>query len=401
MLGLTIRHLLAFHIILECKYGGLYYYDLKKSKSMKRYFVIFYKHKRYTRNVAYYCLTLFLMLEMCSCGSSSSPVEEKLTVEQAIDTFSDLSPTEGAHFYMDNREQYPFLDTLYVSYVIPIVGECCFDTIKMVKDVVGKTPADSALLPSYAKERKTYLAQIDKEIKENAVLQKQTFVNCIIPTMQVEIDSLLEEDMDKVIDKYAGGFLNIRKLKFFFGTDSKDFAELWNKNIDNEKYTKCVAKYIDTYLDSLAVMRNDYYVDIVNSGEFESDSRISQATMDLLLAKKCVRQVDEFTKNEIGDMSVSIFKDFVVPAVLGASTGGVGTMASWVYDAGNLCYDVKVSLDDIKSQKLEPEDVLKYACMENIGFQIRQAYLKYYTQRVFRNIDENSQKLYESIEEKL
>lgn len=363
-------------------------------------FVLFCKYK-VIRNIVCFFLTFVLVLGMSSCGTTSSPVEEKLTVEQAIDSFSKLSPSEGARFYVDNRDQYPFLDTLYVSYVIPIVGECCFDTIKMVRDVVGKTPADSALLPSYAQTRKRYLTQIDKEIKENAVLQKQAFVNCIIPAMQVEIDSLLEEDMDKVIDKYAGGFLNFRKLKFFFGTDSKDFADLWNQNIDNDKYTNCVAKYIDTYLDSLAVMRNDYYKDVVNNGEFESDSRISQATMDLLLAKKCVKQVDEFTKNEIGDMSVSIIKDFIVPAVLGASTGGVGAVASWAYDAGNLGYDVKVTMDDIKSQKMEPEDVLKYACMENIGFQIRQAYLKFYTQRVFKNIDENSQKLYESIEEKL
>ena len=47
------------------------------------------------------------------------------------------------------------------------------------------------------------------------------------------------------------------------------------------------------------------------------------------------------------------------------------------------------------------EEVIKYACMENIGFQIRQAYLKYYTERVFRNIDENSDKLYNIISENL
>lgn len=192
---------------------------------MKRNFKNIYRQKI---DVNVVCLfgALFILLWMNSCSSSSSPVEENLTVEQAIDTFSDLSPSDGAHFYVNNRGQYPFLDTLYVSYVIPIVGECSFDTIKAVKNVVEKTPADSALLPSYSQERKKYLVQIDKEIKENAVLQKQAFVNCIIPAMQVEIDSLLEEDMDKVMDKYAGGFLNFRKLKFFFGTDSNDFTSV-------------------------------------------------------------------------------------------------------------------------------------------------------------------------------
>ena len=100
-------------------------------------------------------------------------------------------------------------------------------------------------------------------------------------------------------------------------------------------------------------------------------------------------------------MTTSFLKDWVAPTILGVFTGGAGTAVSWAYDAGNFLYDVKVTLDDIKSQKLDSDEVVKYACMENIGFQIRQAYLKYYTERVFRNIDENSDKLYNIISENL
>lgn len=42
------------------------------------------------------------------------------------------------------------------------------------------------------------------------------------------------------------------------------------RTIDNDKYTECVAKYINTYLDSLAVQRNNYYNDIIENGDFES-----------------------------------------------------------------------------------------------------------------------------------
>ena len=58
-------------------------------------------------------------------------------------------------------------------------------------------------------------------------------------------------------------------------------------------------------------------------------------------------------------------------------------------------------LSSIIKENVSFEEVIKYACMENIGFQIRQAYLKYYTERVFRNIDENSDKLYNIISENL
>lgn len=349
--------------------------------------------------VALLCFSILIGLSSCSLNSSSE--EPYLTPEIAINQLAELSPTEGAQFFVNNREQYPFLDTLYVDNIVPIVGQCSFDTINAVKKCVEKTPADDALSPYYNETREDYLAGLNQEIKENAISQKKAFVDYIVPAMQVEIDSLLEVDMSEVMSKYSGGFMNWRKLKFWFGTGSDDFEKIWNENIDNDKYTECVAKYINTYLDSLAVQRNNYYNDIIENGDFESETRISQATMDLLLAKKCVREVKKFTEKEKDEMTTSFLKDWVAPTILGAFSGGVGTVVSWAYDAGNFLYDVKVTLDDIKSQKLDFEEVIKYACMENIGFQIRQAYLKYYTERVFRNIDENSDKLYNIISENL
>ncbi|MBU9909128.1 hypothetical protein KTQ96_14495 [Prevotella copri] len=349
--------------------------------------------------VALLCFSILIGLSSCSLNSSSE--EPYLTPEIAINQLAELSPTEGAQFFVNNREQYPFLDTLYVDNIVPIVGQCSFDTINAVKKCVEKTSADDALSPYYNETREDYLAGLNQEIKENAISQKKAFVDYIVPAMQVEIDSLLEVDMSEVMSKYSGGFMNWRKLKFWFGTGSDDFEKIWNENIDNDKYTECVAKYINTYLDSLAVQRNNYYNDIIENGDFESETRISQATMDLLLAKKCVCEVKKFTEKEKDEMTTSFLKDWVAPTILGAFSGGVGTVVSWAYDAGNFLYDVKVTLDDIKSQKLDSEEVIKYACMENIGFQIRQAYLKYYTERVFRNIDENSDKLYNIISENL
>ena len=347
-------------------------------------------------------ICFIVLVAFSSCNVSSSSTEDiELTPEKAIGKLADLSPTEGAQFFVDNRAQYSFLDTLYTDNIVPIIGQCSFDTIKAVKEVIEDTPANVALFPLYNNARNAYLESLHQEIRNNANSQKKAFVDYMIPAMQVEIDSLLEVDMGEVMSKYSGGFMNWRKLKFFFGTGSDDFEKIWNENIDNDKYTECVAKYIDTYLDSLSVQRDNYYKDIVGKGEFESESRISQATMDLLLAKKCVREVKKFTEKEKAEMTTSFLKDWVTPTILGVFTGGVGAAVSWAYDAGNLLYDVKVTIDDIKSQKLDSDEVVKYACMENIGFQIRQAYLKYYTERVFKNIDENSDKLYNSISENL
>ena len=307
-------------------------------------------------------ICFIVLVAFSSCNVSSSSTEDiELTPEKAIGKLADLSPTEGAQFFVDNRAQYSFLDTLYTDNIVPIIGQCSFDTIKAVKEVIEDTPANVALFPLYNNARNAYLESLHQEIRNNANSQKKAFVDYMIPAMQVEIDSLLEVDMGEVMSKYSGGFMNWRKLKFFFGTGSDDFEKIWNENIDNDKYTECVAKYIDTYLDSLSVQRDNYYKDIVGKGEFESESRISQATMDLLLAKKCVREVKKFTEKEKAEMTTSFLKDWVTPTILGAFTGGVGAAVSWAYDAGNLLYDVKVTIDDIKSQKLDSDEVVKYA----------------------------------------
>lgn len=340
-------------------------------------------------------LPLFVFVILTSCGGSSGTM--MLTTQEAMDNFEKLSPIEGAQYLVENHEDFPFLDTLYVDSIMPVVLQCDYYDIKGVLDIIGDSLAGENYAEDLLQIRNDYLEKIHEEVFSTAELQKQTFIDCVLQSMQVEVDSMLNDDMDEVIDKYAGGFMNWRKLKFFFGTDSEKFVELWNKHIDNDKYTECVAKYINTYLDSLADYRNRYYQDVVGEGDFESGNRISQATMDLLLAKKCVKQVKQFTESEKSDITSDVLKDWVAPIVLGAVSGG----ASVVYDVATFAYDMKVTLDDIKSQKIEPEDQLKYICMENIGFQVREAYLKYYTERVLKNIDDNTESLYEQIKKNL
>lgn len=346
-----------------------------------------------------FAIDLCVIAALTSCsgmfGTSS------LTAQEAMDKFEGLAPIEGAQYLVDHHEEYPFLDTLYVDSIMPVVLQCDYYDIKGVLDIIGDTLAGVSFAEGLQDVRQVYLEKIHDEVFATAELQKQTFIDCVLQSMQVEVDSMLNDDMDEVIDDYAGGIFNWKKLKFFFGTGSDDFVEHWNKHIDNDKYTECVAKYINTYLDSLADYRNRYYQDIVGGGEFESENRISQAAMDLLLAKKCVKQVKQFTESEKSDITADVLKDWVAPAILGAVTGGASTVVTGLYEVSTFAYDMKVTLDDIKAQKVEPEDQLKYICMENIGFQVREAYLKYYTERVLKNIDANTESLYEQIKKNL
>ena len=94
--------------------------------------------------------TLFIcfvvLIGFSSCNFSSSSTEDiELTPEEAIGKLADLSPTEGAHFFVDNRSQYSFLDTLYTDNIVPIIGQCSFDFTFALSDInYKKSISDSA-----------------------------------------------------------------------------------------------------------------------------------------------------------------------------------------------------------------------------------------------------------------
>ena len=79
--------------------------------------------------------------------------------------------------------------------------------------------------------RKEYLQNIQTEIISYSQLQKKLFKDEIFPLMEFELDSMLTADVENLINEYAGGFLNYRKLKFFFGKDRTEFEKLWKENI--------------------------------------------------------------------------------------------------------------------------------------------------------------------------
>ena len=56
-------------------------------------------------------ICFIVLVAFSSCNVSSSSTEDiELTPEKAIGKLADISPTEGAQFFVDNRAQYSFLD---------------------------------------------------------------------------------------------------------------------------------------------------------------------------------------------------------------------------------------------------------------------------------------------------
>ena len=163
--------------------------------------------------------------------------------------FKELTPKEGAEYYMDNRDDYSFLDTLYRDSIMPAVLSCNYFDMDSVAHVLKGTTFEKGIQPVRDQKRNTLINQIEEELSSNSNKQCQAFQECYLPSLEMSIDSMLQEDVSDIMDDYAGGFLNYKKLSFFFGRNRNDFKKMFWEKFDTLKYQDQIKSYINNFFN--------------------------------------------------------------------------------------------------------------------------------------------------------
>ena len=307
--------------------------------------------------------------------------------------FLGMSPEQGAIFYANNRLKYSFLDSFYRDSVLPAIMNCSYNELKNVNAALKNTPLTETVQSYFSDIRNIYLKDIHAEILNNTHLQKQIFEQEVLPLMEIELNSIVTDDMEKVIDKYAGGFLNYRKLKFFFGNNGKDFKELWNKYIHVQSYNEHMNKYIEAYLDSICKFQKDYLY-FVTGRKINKNLEIDMPHISINISSDIIGQVNDFTTGEKMAMTTELIKDYAAPVIIGAFTGGVGSI---IYEIGNTSYDMYDLYQDIENEMIEPEEQLLSVCVEEINDKIKKQYFQAVQNAVIDRIESSNQVLYNLI----
>lgn len=344
------------------------------------------------RNIFFIILLILTTIISTSCQNSKNE-EESLTKENAMSFFRELSPERGAFFYAQNRTKYTFLDSFYTDSIFPAVALCSYQELKKVTYSLKSTPLQD-ITDEYFKEVKSqYLQDIQVEIREYAQLQKQLFETEIYPLMEIELDSMLNADITKIIDRYAGGFLNYRKLEFFIGKDSKKFEKLWKEYINPQSYNDHINKYIQAYMDSISEFQKQYFYDVTGR-KIEKKLEISVPEISMNISSDILKQVDYFTSGEKVTMTTELIKDYATPIAVGLATGGIGTL---IYEVGNTAYDIHQIYKDIENQKIEPEEQLLSVCIEELNKNIEETCLQEYKLKVLERIESSNEILFNLI----
>ena len=339
-------------------------------------------------------LLLFVVLFVQTLFSCKGEKQEvPLSKENAMQKFMEMSPERGAFFYAKNRLTYSFLDSFYMDSIFPAIAFCNYKELKNINISLRSTPLGEAMNAYFHDVRKEYLQNIQTEIISYSQLQKKIFKDEIFPLMEFELDSILTVDVENLIDKYAGGFLNYRKLEFFFGKDRTEFEKLWKENIHPQSYNDFLNKYVQTYFDSISVFQKEYF-HAVTGRNVEKELNVDVPQISIEVSSNILNQVDVFTSGERMTMTTELIKDYAAPIAVGLVTGGVGSV---LYEIGNTAYDVYGIWKDIENQVVEPEEQLLSVCVEEMSNNIGIAYMKKVEQEILSRIDSSNEVLFNLI----
>jgi hypothetical protein len=306
--------------------------------------------------------------------------------------FIDLSPVEGAKFYATNRGKYNFLDSIYGNTILPIIKDCNYYELREIALLLKNTPFYESATRLYELSKKQYVLSISKEIQANCNLEKETFNKAILPSIEMDIDSMLEKDMKEILSKYSGGILNYRKLSFFFGRDKNDFKKMFWDKFDENKYIQHISKHIQAYLDLTSEKQNSFCKTITGL-EFNEPMNISYPKLVVGLSKSSIKHVAKYTLGEKDEIVQDVLENWVAPIAIGAVSGGLGT----IYDISSMAYDVKVSMDEVKAEKIDPDDMVRYVCANDISYQIKNFFLNICTTKVKKALNKSNKQLLNTI----
>lgn len=339
------------------------------------------------------CLLGIIVWSTYKCCPQLFIQEKTLTRAEVLDSLSSKTPYEGALFYVNNRNNIEFLDSIYENTVMPAMESCDYLELKEVSRVLKKTKYNNTISTWMEAKRPKFLQEINAEIAHNEQVEISAVDNCIIPTLELELDSLIENNVDDILNSYSGGVFNYRKLAFLVGRDSSKFVSIFDENVDVMGFGKTVSEYARNYMYIISHQQNEY-CKALTGNIFNYKAVFTQPKPMVNLSKNTIGFIQTYTDNEAKGVAVSAVKDFAVPIAIGFVSGG----ASLVYDVATMGYDI---VQAIRNTEVSQEDMAKYLCEQDVVDQIRDIYTTSVRKQLINYIKTSNKLLYKKIEKEL
>lgn len=317
--------------------------------------------------------------------------ERTLTRAEVLDSLSSKTPYEGALFYMNNRNNIEFLDSIYENTVMPAMESCDYMELKEVGSVLKKTKYSNTISCWMEAKRPEFLQEIKAELAHNEQTEISAIDNYIIPAL--ELDSLVDNNVDNILNSYSGGIFNYRKLAFLVGRDSSKFVSIFDENVDIVGFGKAVSEYAQNYMYIISHQQNEYCKSLTGKA-FNYNAVFTHPKPTVKLSKNTIGFIQTYTDNEAIEVINSAVDDFAASIALGFVSGG----ASLAYDIATMGYDI---VQAIRNTEVSQEDMARYLCEQDVVDQIKVICTTSVRKQLIHHIKTSNKLLYKKIEKEL
>jgi hypothetical protein len=177
--------------------------------------------------------------------------------------FRSKTINDGTKFYVKYRELYSVIEEVYNDSIMPILADAPYPTLRELEPILKGTKQHKIINDIKMQKRKDVLADIKgnlAEVQKNADIAVDSI---LFPSINFELDSLIEENVNTVFEKYSGGFLNWHNISLLWKDNEKKFDSKWDKYVRKQHYDEVFDKYIGDFLTDLSKMQQDYYIGVV------------------------------------------------------------------------------------------------------------------------------------------
>lgn len=311
--------------------------------------------------------------------------------EKVMESFYNRDLVEGVDFYIKYHRLFAQLDSIFNDSILPIAELAPYPILQNVgKKLASKKIhciGDSILAAS----RHAYLKDVKDEIFECKMNSIEIYDQVLTSSIELELDSITNENIRKVIDKFSGGFMDYRRLLVVFGRDEAKFKELWLKYVDGEEYTDVFYRHISSMLRDMYQLQSEYYHAFTGKDMQIDPKIIDPMKLEINFPDGEMEHIKEFIKNE----GVKGVTDAVLTLPVGSDPRLIALQK--IVEAGAFLVDTAISMQE----ELDSNDKLVAYCQFAILSQIPDDYRENLRKNVITIISQSYDNLYNNIADEI
>lgn len=221
----------------------------------------------------------------------------KLSESKFINFINNLDIKGSVDLYSKLFKLFNNLDSLYYEYIIPVITELPYPAVKSISSGFKNTPFNEEIKNIEYISRLEYIDDIKKAIDNNKKLAIETYDSIVVIGMSLELDSISNSDSKKIVDKFSGGFLGHRKLTLLFGRDVNKFKELWNKYINENKYTDVFNTHIAYFLEEISFVQNENFKDYTGKNRTRVRYNLEAESISVDFPESLIAAITDYVNN--------------------------------------------------------------------------------------------------------